>query len=240
MNRNITYSPSFFKDLKNAEKNHFWFVTRRKWIFEKIRKFSPPPAILLEVGCGTGNVSSYLAKKGYQVTGCEYYQEAISTAWPGFHIIQGDAQNLPFADSSFDIVGIFDVIEHFQDDTALIREATRVVRKGGIIAVSVPAREELWSFVDEASYHKRRYEKENLERIFSDSLLTPLSIEYIFMSLYVPMKFTRRAGRKNDNMFAINKVVNGMMKGLFTLERIFSRGFPLPIGTSLIAVAQKN
>jgi hypothetical protein len=51
--KDVTYSPSFFKRLKEVEEKHFWFATRRRHILDKITKFVSPPARLLEVGCGT-------------------------------------------------------------------------------------------------------------------------------------------------------------------------------------------
>ena len=235
-----TFNPAAFKRLRDAEEKHFWFRVRRKWIFDRILKFVPPPAGLLEIGCGTGNVSSFLAGKGYSVLGCEYYQEAIKRAWPGFQLIQADAEKLPFDADRFDVAGLFDVIEHFHDDLAVLKEAARVVKKNGILILTVPARKELWSGTDETSCHKRRYTKEMLKLLLSGADLKPLSIEYMFMSLYMPMKFMRsKSGRDNDQ-FSINRLVNRLLKGLFDAERIVSRKLPLPIGTSLIAVARKR
>ncbi len=235
-----TFDPSVFRLLKKAEENYFWFKVRRKWIFDKIKKFIPPPAKLLEIGCGTGNVSSFLSQKGYLVTGCEFYPEAIDIAWRGFQIVEGDANSLSFKDNSFDIVGLFDVIEHFNDDISILREATRVVRKGGVISLTVPAKEELWSWFDEVSLHKRRYEKEILKKVLSEIHLRPLFISYMFMSLYLPIRFLRKRVKKYDELFKINRSVNIFFKTLFDIERIISKVLPLPIGTSLIAVARKD
>ena len=239
-----TYDPSFFEKLRKAEEKHFWFQIRRKWIFDNMRKFIPPPANFLEVGCGTGNVSSFLSFKGYSVTGCEFYTKAINMAWPGFLRVQGDAKSLPFTDNSFDIVGLFDVLEHFEDDTIPLKEAIRVVKGGGFIVVTVPARKELWSWADEMSLHKRRYSIKKLEHIFLLLELRPLSIKYMFMFLYVLMKISRKKNKsrinKRNDYFKLNRLLNILLKGFFNIERTFSKKFPLPIGTSLIAIAKKN
>ncbi len=240
MRQTHTYDPSFFDRIKKVEDNHFWFRIRRKWIFDRIREFAPPPAKLIEIGCGMGNVSSFLAQKGYIVTGCEYYPEAINKAWPGFQIIQGDANNLPFENDSFDIVGLFDVLEHFQDDIAPLREAVRVLKKKGIAVITVPAKEDLWSWVDEVSLHKRRYTKERIKKNFMELRLTPLATEYLFMSLYLPMKYMRRENKKGDDIFKVNKTINTLLCCVFETERFISKVLPLPVGTSLIGVARKK
>lgn len=235
-----TFNPSSFERLKKAEERFFWFQVRRRWIFDRIKRFIPPPAGLIEIGCGTGNVSRFLSQKGYSVTGCEYYHEAIETAWQGFRMVQGDANKLPFKDGGFDVVGLFDVIEHFQDDTALLKEAVRVVKRGRIVVITVPAREELWSHIDDRALHKRRYTKERFKEIFSEVKLNPLCLEYMFMSLYLPMKYVRRENKRDNNHFRINRLTNTILKVLFNTERFISKTLPLPIGTSLIAIARKD
>ena len=239
-NRKDAFSPSFFEILRTAEENHFWFNVRKKWIADSIHKYILPPATILEVGCGTGNVSSYLSRKGYAVTGCEYYDKALDMAWPGFTKIQGDIKSLPFPDNKFDVVGLFDVIEHLDDDIAPLKEAVRVLRRGGLLVVAVPAQEELWSWVDEASYHKRRYTKKRLKMVLSEALLEVCRLDYMFMTLYFPMKFMRSQKTDLADTYKINKIANILAQGVFEAERMISRIIPLPLGTSLVAVAKRR
>lgn len=234
-----TFDPAAFARLKKVEEHHFWFRVRRRWIFDRVHSLVPPPARFLEVGCGTGNISSFMAEKGYDTTGCEFYAEALYTAWPGFRRVQGDAARLPFRADSFDAVGLFDVIEHVDDDVTLIREAARVVRKGGIVAVTVPAREELWSAADVKAYHKRRYTKESLTACISSEGLEVLRMEYLFCSLYGPMKMIRQGQSGSNDQFAVGRLMNGLLGVVFDAERIISRVLPLRLGTSLMAFGRR-
>ncbi len=239
MTGNKTFDPTFFDSLKDAENNYFWFRVRRHWIADYLLRHISPPASILEIGCGTGNVSSYLATKGYEVTGCEYYKDALDVAWAGFNKVCGDALILPFGDNTFDVVGLFDVIEHFDDDWAVLCEAHRVLKKDGFLVVTVPARRELWSRVDEISFHKRRYSSDDITSTLTSESFVPLSVGYMFMMLYLPMKLLR--GKKGDvaDHFHISKPLNLLITLYFECERFISRFIKLPRGTSLIAIAKK-
>jgi SAM-dependent methyltransferase len=195
---------------------------------------------MLEVGCGTGNVSSYLSKKGYSVTGCDLYSQAFDLSWEGFKKVRGDLGFLPFREESFDIAGLFDVIEHFDNDISPLKEASRVVRGGGIISLTVPAGKHLWGYADETALHKRRYSKERCRNILLEAGLEPLLIEYMFMLLYIPIKFLIRKDEPRRAHFQINRYLNTFLKAAFHLERQISQMVPLPVGTSIIAVARKR
>jgi SAM-dependent methyltransferase len=59
---------------------------------------------------------------------------------PSAEVVQADAQMLPFEDGSFDAVLLTEVLEHLPDDRAALAELRRVLRPGGVLAVSVPHR----------------------------------------------------------------------------------------------------
>lgn len=72
------------------------------------------------------------------------------------------AQALPFADGSFDAVLAFEVLEHVDDDTALLDEVARVMRPEGIFVLSTPVHASMWSPLDDACSHVRRDEPKTL------------------------------------------------------------------------------
>jgi len=102
---------------------------------------------VLEVACGRGGFVQQLARAGACVTGCDFSAAALHAArtklpaaglrFPAT-LIQGDAQNLPFADDSFDVVVSCETIEHLPDVKSAVREMHRVTRPGGKLLLTTP------------------------------------------------------------------------------------------------------
>jgi SAM-dependent methyltransferase len=74
----------------------------------------------------------------------------------------GLLQDVAFPDAHFDLVGIFEVLEHVDDDAALLRELARIVKPGGRLAASVPMGMSHWTAWDDYAGHVRRYEPDEL------------------------------------------------------------------------------
>src|SRR5712691_12355688 len=95
---------------------------------------------ILEVACGRGGFVRELARAGARVTGCDFSLAALHVAegklkamgnGGSVSLIQGDAQKMPFADSSFDLVVSCETIEHVPDAQSAVCEMHRVTRPGG-------------------------------------------------------------------------------------------------------------
>jgi len=115
--------------LLRAESRH-----RNPWIADVI---GPYPRAVLDLGCGAGFLSNYLAARGHRVRGLDADGESLEVARAfdrtGTADYQrGDACTLPYADASFDAVCAMDLLEHVEDPARLVAEASRVLAPGGV------------------------------------------------------------------------------------------------------------
>jgi ubiquinone/menaquinone biosynthesis C-methylase UbiE len=102
---------------------------------------------ILEVACGRGGFVRHLARAGAHVTGCDFSAAALHATRlklcndgqpPPVTLVQGDAQSLPFADNSFDILISCETIEHLPEVQSALREMFRVTRPGGKLFLTTP------------------------------------------------------------------------------------------------------
>ncbi|HEY0256851.1 MAG TPA: class I SAM-dependent methyltransferase [Candidatus Methylacidiphilales bacterium] len=106
---------------------------------QALRAAKAPGSVILDVGCGVGQVVRSLAEAGFQAHGVEVSEANIAQArqHPGqFHAYDGCV--LPFPDHAVDAVGAFNVLEHVENPVALLDEMTRVLRPGGRMVISSP------------------------------------------------------------------------------------------------------
>jgi ubiquinone/menaquinone biosynthesis C-methylase UbiE len=99
---------------------------------------------VLEVGCGMGTHASLLAKAGARLTAIDLTERAVETTRRRFQLfgLQGrieraDAENLPFANASFDMVWSWGVIHHSSRMESCLGEIARVLRPGGRLLLMV-------------------------------------------------------------------------------------------------------
>lgn len=256
------YDPSFFRALAEIEDRHFWYRGRGQVIAKLVTQVATslaPGCRVLEVGCGTGSVLRRLEQACPQamVVGVDLFADGLRYARQrtACSLVQGDITALPFA-AGFELIGLFDVLEHLPDDLRVLRDLHALLASDGALLLTVPAHPRLWSYFDLASHHSRRYESAELaEKLRA----TGYRVEYLtqFMaSLFPVMWLSRRVadwlerGRAGDaartqqlvaRELRIIPGINELMVWLLRLELGWiARRRRLPIGTSLLAIARKD
>jgi SAM-dependent methyltransferase len=250
------YDPAFFDQLARIEDQHFWFRARNFLILGLGRRISSslkPCNLVLEVGCGTGNVLRALeaACPTCALVGLELWLEGLMHARSRScaFLIQADIRNSPFG-KQFDLVGMFDVIEHIDKDQETLQLVHGALRPGGKLLLTVPAHQSLWSYFDEAARHCRRYSPNGIRQKLEDA---GFEVEFLtqFMASIFPLVWvyrklnrtrtgTKSAQQRASEEFRIIPVVNRILTLLLRLEaKWICRGHSLPIGTSLVVVARK-
>jgi ubiquinone/menaquinone biosynthesis C-methylase UbiE len=123
-----------------------------------------PGLHVLDVGAGSGTFTNRLSAKGFDVTSTDVTDEALGVlrARVSGAVVRADATSLPFSPGSFDAVVFGEVLEHVEDDAGALREAARVLRPGGVLALTVPRNPAWYSNSDRWAGHVRRYRREEL------------------------------------------------------------------------------
>jgi 2-polyprenyl-6-hydroxyphenyl methylase / 3-demethylubiquinone-9 3-methyltransferase len=110
---------------------------RNPWIQEVLVSKFHYPCKVLDVGCGGGYLTNYLAKKGHLVSGVDLSEQSLQIAkkedtTASVDYRRASAYELPYLKDSFDVVCAMDLLEHVEKPATVIAEAARVLKKGGL------------------------------------------------------------------------------------------------------------
>ena len=153
-----------------------------------------------DVGCGTGNLLSALEDRGMNLTGIDTSKESLDLAKAKLKqgSVRLENKSVFDLDERFDLVFLMDVLEHMEDDTALLKYLhDKVSRKNGYLILTVPAHRFLYSGFDRSVGHFRRYDKKTLTSLLEENGFKPLVCwGYGSIIFYIAANLTIIFGKK--------------------------------------------
>jgi SAM-dependent methyltransferase len=243
---------ALYGQIQAIERHHWWYVARRKIIFDWVRAVTTPerqPRIL-DIGCGTGFNIEYLQGLGFErAVGLDLSPEALRFCRSrGLQaLVQGDATNAPFRPRSFELILALDLVEHVKDDVTALRGLRDLLTPGGMLLIFTPAFAFLWSHQDEVSHHFRRYTARELRSKLSHAGLQVKKVSYTNTFLFPLIwagRFSLKVRGSKTRRVSENDMhpawANGLLEAIFAAERRVLRYANLPFGVSLISLATRQ
>jgi SAM-dependent methyltransferase len=144
------------------------------------------------------------------------------------------------------LITALDVLEHIDNDLAAMQELYRICKPGGRLLVTVPAYGFLWSEHDEALHHRRRYAAYELRNKLTLAGFQIERCSYFIMLLFLPILIIRviqgifkHSTSPRTSHIQLPKIINQTLIWLLAIEKWLVRYINLPLGVSIVCLAQK-
>lgn len=234
-------------EMADTEGEHWWFKGRRAIIDRELQSINlPRGSEVAEIGAGTGGNLEMLKRYG-RVSAVELDEgaRAIAKERTGVDVLPCKLPNYIPLTGRFDLICLFDVLEHVEEDGESLAAIRTLLKPGGRVLLTVPAHQWLWSPHDETLHHKRRYSKSNL---ISTIEATGYRIDRItfFNSILFPAAVAARMlskARRTDNTVGGRTppaAVNSILTNALMVESRLLQIVNLPFGLSLMALLEVN
>lgn len=242
-----------YQKMADWEKTYWWHQGRLFLLESLIKtafKEKQTGLEILEIGCGTGEITQFLEKYG-RVTAVDIAPEALNYARERGvkNTILGDVNRIDLTHLTglFDLVVAFDVLEHIQDDVETMKRACRLLKDGGYFIASVPAYKFLWSEHDEALHHRRRYHSfEIVQKLIDGGFKLVKKTHFVAtafpaIALYrILSNFFGRSAYPQTSYISLPRYLNRLMIEVLRVEAALLRQINLPWGSTLTVIAQKT
>lgn len=244
-------TPSYPADGNDAcmevEERSFWFAHRNRAIVAAVKRYPPADGPLLDVGAGNGHVSAALEQAGIPTIAIEPNRAGAANAVSRrvTHVIRGSLPSAAFRTGIAGAIGLFDVIEHIENDRAFLTSLRPYLAPEGRLYVTAPAFPWLWSSNDVRSGHYRRYTLRSLGETLGAAGFRVEYATYIFWYLPLPILLVRALRSNNSQSRASRQHELGGARLRRIAERFLAfetkriaRGASIPFGGSCLIVAR--
>ena len=249
--------PRDYEYLYQLEENFWWFTGMREITASLLDPILSRDSDLhiLDAGCGTGGMLSWLRRysTSREIAGIDFSDTALRFCQRRSQtkLVRGSIAELPFSNSTFDLVANYDVLQHLPDqaDLQAIAEFFRVLRPGGIAFVRVAAYQWLRSAHDDAIAVERRYTLRQLSAAMRDAGFRIRRATYANTVLF-PVAAVKRlifspagAAHPESEVKPWPKTLewlNGFLGRPLRIEAQALRAINLPFGVSAICIGEKQ
>lgn len=230
------------------ESTYFWFLARAKIILNVLKKIDSLNLgdSVIDIGCGTGGFAEELAKK-YKVTCLDVSQTALDYCKKrGLEdLVHGEVKDFDKGSREIRAAFMLDVIEHIEDDQAVVNDVHDLLEKNGLFITTVPAYQWLWSEHDETHMHFRRYTKSNFKKLFKNAGFEIVHSSYynsfLFPAVVAKRFLDKMTGTKKDSpVDEVSNGLNSLFLKIFGFERHFLPSPGFPFGLSILLIAKKK
>lgn len=210
------------------------------WLWEQLSPFTGKRVV--EVGAGIGTITRFLLNRELVIaTDIEpYHLECLRTTFvhrPNVLVHRLDL-NEPFPQwltaSNLDTILCSNVLEHIEDDEAVLDRFSQLLPSGGRVVLIIPALSSLYGELDKAISHYRRYEKDEIAAKLERAGFVVEKTSF-FNLIGVPGWFLNSRVLKRRAVPGVQARINDLLVPLLRFEKHFS----LPVGMSLLAVGRK-
>lgn len=248
MHRESEFQPGFpaagHGILRQLREGHYWFDHRKACIREAVNRClaGTPGARVLEFGCGDGDVLAALARDHRSFGFDRGLEDLAAARSDSLSVVAGEGAAPPFP-RCFDLVGLFDVVEHVPNDVGLLRIASSLTQPGGWVLLTVPADPALWTTLDEYAGHERRYTRAMVEDLCRKAPVELVSVTPLFRVLW-PLARVRAALRGTrpvddpESEYRVGARWNRLLAAALRAERRLLGRSPRGTGTSWLAVTR--
>lgn len=232
------------KTLSKVESDDFWLNAKNQLFIDQI---TIKETTILDVGCGTGLLSSKLAQMGHLVDAIDFSEFSIEKAKKKIretglesrlNVWVSTIESLNFKEK-YDYIILSDILEHIENDTNILKKAHELLKKGGYLIISVPALKMLYGKHDVYCEHFRRYSKIELYSKIVCHGFDIILIRY-WNFLMLPAAFMMSKILKKiypHKRVNSNRLVNKILEWYYFN---FENKIIFPIGLSLFSVAKKK